>query len=410
MRLTSARGTASVPAPFEPTARHAFRGQAPTAGRLTSPGARFDGISVLPAPRATQAKLTITPAGDAHEVEADRVAQQVMRMPEPGVRTSPAPVGVQRACASCAQDEELSRVAAPDATPAPQEEEEPAAAASHPDRMSLQRAEGAAPSGPQAPASTVAEIASLRGEGGKPIDGADRAFFESRFGHDFGHVRVHTGGKAHASARGVQARAYTVGHDIVFANGEYAPRTTSGRSLLAHELTHVLQQRAGAVALMRSLCTCSSIPGARDPTSAEAATMPPDFPSLAPGDWCITAPATPTYNCFAWSVGNTSAWVDSTIDSVYGNRNGTLDVADFDAYYAAHGLRPHTAPSTPANAQVTLFAKSSGPPTHAAARSTKSCGGMPMFESKLGRDFRLIHPMLGLDGPLYGSIIRHYVP
>ncbi|MCP4307278.1 MAG: DUF4157 domain-containing protein, partial [bacterium] len=65
---------------------------------------------------------------------------------------------------------------------------------------------------------------------------------ESRLGQDFGQVRVHTNGQAAQSAVAVQARAYTVGQDIVFGAGQYAPDARDGRKLLAHELTHVIQQ------------------------------------------------------------------------------------------------------------------------------------------------------------------------
>lgn len=65
---------------------------------------------------------------------------------------------------------------------------------------------------------------------------------ESRFGHDFGGVRVHTNGQAASSAEAVSAKAYTLGRDIVFGPGQYRPGTRLGRTLLAHELAHVLQQ------------------------------------------------------------------------------------------------------------------------------------------------------------------------
>jgi hypothetical protein len=65
---------------------------------------------------------------------------------------------------------------------------------------------------------------------------------EGRFGHDFSQVRVHTDASADTSARAVRARAYTVGSDIVFRTGEYQPGTSGGERLLAHELTHVVQQ------------------------------------------------------------------------------------------------------------------------------------------------------------------------
>jgi hypothetical protein len=77
---------------------------------------------------------------------------------------------------------------------------------------------------------------------GQPLDGATRAFFEPHFGHDFSKVRVHTDARAVASANAVQAHAYTVGQEIVFGAAQYAPGTAAGNSLLAHELTHVVQQ------------------------------------------------------------------------------------------------------------------------------------------------------------------------
>lgn len=77
---------------------------------------------------------------------------------------------------------------------------------------------------------------------GRPLDPSTRALFESRFGHDFGGVRVHADGRAAESARAVNATAYTVGRDIVFGHGRYNPGSADGRRLLAHELTHVVQQ------------------------------------------------------------------------------------------------------------------------------------------------------------------------
>ncbi len=71
---------------------------------------------------------------------------------------------------------------------------------------------------------------------GQPLDTATRAVMEPRFGHDFSGVRVHTGARAAESARAVHALAYTVGRDVVFGAGQYAPATSAGRRLLAHEL------------------------------------------------------------------------------------------------------------------------------------------------------------------------------
>lgn len=82
---------------------------------------------------------------------------------------------------------------------------------------------------------------------GSALDEDTRTDMESRMGQDFGDVRVHTGDQADHSARSVSAHAYTVGNNIVFQRGAYEPGTSSGKTLLAHELTHVVQQRSGPV-------------------------------------------------------------------------------------------------------------------------------------------------------------------
>jgi hypothetical protein len=85
-----------------------------------------------------------------------------------------------------------------------------------------------------------------RGDG-QPLDSTTRSFMEQRFGHDFSRVRIHTSEHASASAHAVNALAYTVGRDVIFEREQYAPETEVGRRLLAHELTHVVQQREAPV-------------------------------------------------------------------------------------------------------------------------------------------------------------------
>ncbi|MGH7516505.1 MAG: eCIS core domain-containing protein [Gemmatimonadales bacterium] len=82
--------------------------------------------------------------------------------------------------------------------------------------------------------------------GGRPLSVSERQFFEPRFGQDFGHVRIHADARAADSARSVNALAYTIGSHITFGEGQYQPGTTKGRTLLAHELTHTVQQRAAS--------------------------------------------------------------------------------------------------------------------------------------------------------------------
>jgi hypothetical protein len=83
--------------------------------------------------------------------------------------------------------------------------------------------------------------------GGHPLDDEVRADMEGHLGADLSDVRIHTGAKAAASAQAVQARAYTVGSDVVFGEGGFSPGTPDGKKTLAHELTHVVQQRQGPV-------------------------------------------------------------------------------------------------------------------------------------------------------------------
>src|SRR5262245_13269157 len=163
---------------------------------------------------AIQAKLTIGRPDDIYEQEADEVAERVMR--------SAAVPPIQRKCAACANGV-------------------PCSECEHEERAQAKEAGGRVS---RVPATAEASIASLRG-GGRPLPTSLRAFFEPRFRQDFGGVRVHTDGAAAATARSIQARAFTAIPDVVFAAGEYNPNTTEGRRLLAHELTHVVQQMSG---------------------------------------------------------------------------------------------------------------------------------------------------------------------
>lgn len=100
---------------------------------------------------------------------------------------------------------------------------------------------------------------------GQPLDAETRAYMEPRFGHDFSKVRVHTDSKAAESAQAINALAYTAGRDIAFGAGQYAPQTTEGRKLLAHELTHVAQQENAAIP-----ANSDSITPANHPSEQEA--------------------------------------------------------------------------------------------------------------------------------------------
>jgi outer membrane protein OmpA-like peptidoglycan-associated protein len=172
-----------------------------------------------------QRKLTVNTPGDADEQEADRAAEQVMRMPEPGAAVTPASSsgpGVQRSCAcggSCAGCTN----------------HQPGNGHAH---VQMKAAGPASTGGIEVPP-VVHEV--LRSPG-QPLDAATRAFMEPRFGRDFSRVRIHTDAEAAQSARRLYASAYTVGDHIVFAEKRLACSAPEGNRLLAHELAHVVQQ------------------------------------------------------------------------------------------------------------------------------------------------------------------------
>lgn len=111
----------------------------------------------------------------------------------------------------------------------------------------LQRAAGNGATASVAAEEERSPVLDVLSSGGQSLDDPVRADMEARMGHDFGDVRVHTGDAADKSAKSVSAHAYTVGSNIVFQRGTYDPGSDSGKTLLAHELTHVVQQRNGPV-------------------------------------------------------------------------------------------------------------------------------------------------------------------
>jgi hypothetical protein len=348
-------------------------------------------------PAFIQAKLTVSQPGDPCEQEADRVAEDVMRMPDPDTATSSTrsmqPFAIARN--SVAREiGHLGRQTEVGDQPAADETELTV------DSL-LSFKEKTGPSHDIGP-DLESRIARIRG-GGEPMSAELRGFFEPRFGVDFGGVRIHTDSAAAETARSVGARAYTLGNDIVFAPSEFQANAPEGRKLLAHELTHVIQQGHGVKTVMRA-CDCTA-KGKSAPPASLHTFLSGVFPNLKSGDYCVTAPATSTYNCIAWSIGNTSQWIWDEVDSVYGDQNGAVEISDFDAFYANEGLKPVVG-STPANPQVALYAVGSNP-THAARRTdTGACG----FESKLGQNARIAHEVGQLEGgTVYGNINRYYV-
>jgi hypothetical protein len=181
-----------------------------------------------PQPSVIQRKLVVGQPNDPLEHEADSVADQVMRMPAPEIEPAAAPPQVSRKCAACEEEEEANTLQTKPAGRA-----EPTRSEAPPIVHEVLRAPGRP---------LDAAVATL--DPGEPLDAGTLAFMEPRFNYNFSKVRVHADSRAAESARSVNALAYTVGRDVVFGAGQYAPTTLSGRQLLAHELTHVVQQQA----------------------------------------------------------------------------------------------------------------------------------------------------------------------
>ena len=249
-----------------------------------------------------QTKLRISWPGDIYEREADRVAEQVMRMPDREVSgLSRGATKIQRKCSSCTSGQGLCpkcaevegeiqrKLLTSNITPLiqrqfeePEEDEEPIQTKplitplvqrqseeleeeeeeilqpkQIPSQITpliqrqpkIEEEEEEEPLQAKASASGIPEVtpdveSSIHdlGSRGQPLAHPLRAFFEPRFGQDFSSVRVHTDARAADNARAVNARAFTLGGDVVFGKDQYSPETDKGRRLLAHELTHVVQQ------------------------------------------------------------------------------------------------------------------------------------------------------------------------
>ena len=165
------------------------------------------------APITMQPKLAVSAPGDIYEQEADRISEQVMRMPA---------MSLQRACEGGGMS--------------------PEGQAERPGREHERVQTKGARSSDSGLTAAPPIVHEALGSPGQPLSPATRAFMEPRVDHDFSRVRVHTDARAAASAQAVAAHAYTVGADVVFGPGQYAPETHEGKKLLAHELAHVKQQ------------------------------------------------------------------------------------------------------------------------------------------------------------------------
>lgn len=220
----------------------------------------------------TPSSLSISASDSASEREAERVANRVVRMQEPvtggtGVRRRRSETRIDRMCSRCQRRYRQGKpLNCPDC------------------EANLQR-RASDEASPTVDDNLEQIIRSARG-GGRPLQDTTRSFFEPRFGREFGDVRVHTGSTADTAAQAVAADAFTIGRDIVFRSGAHAPGSRAGRRLIAHELTHVLQQStrhasSGPPPVMRSVSSGNSSGGSSASSGSGGSASP--FTSPAAG-------------------------------------------------------------------------------------------------------------------------------
>lgn len=177
-----------------------------------------------------QPKLTVNQPGDVYEQEADAMADKVMRMAGPTVGQpgffKPANNALQRKCQHCEEDQKIQR----------KENSETGSTGNN---------------------GLDSYVGSLNSSG-QPLSESSRQFFEPKFGYDFSNVKLHTDSVAAKSAQSINALAYTAGNNIVFNSGQYSPDSDNGKKLMAHELTHVVQQSGGAKSIQKAPATKSS--------------------------------------------------------------------------------------------------------------------------------------------------------
>lgn len=204
---------------------------------------KFFSFSLASNAQFFQPKLTINQPNDVYEKEADAVAEKVVNGPgEELIQHKKSPLQIHKKCAKCQEEEEQIQK---------KESETNNDDLSYPilqrkcltcdDEEELQRkASSAKGSALEAPYIVNQAI----NTSGQPLDYHTKTFMEDRFGYDFNNISIHTGSLATKSAQAINALAYTSGNSIVFNQGQYAPQTEFGKKLLAHELTHVVQQSA----------------------------------------------------------------------------------------------------------------------------------------------------------------------
>jgi hypothetical protein len=235
-----------------------------------------------------QAALVVGRADDPQEREADEVAERVMRMEDSEItepsqadnkirrtptseedeETTSAPLrGLGGGCTSCGvqrkedEDEEREttskkKTSAPRYAPVVLNKP---FSSRIPESTERPRYKPVVLGGQKVPSPISNQIAELRRNGGTPLPRMVRQDFENRFGQDFSQVRIHDGEGPATVAKQLRAKAFTLGHDVVFGQGRFQPETDSGKRLLAHELTHVVQQQKPGISVPQSIVDAAPV-------------------------------------------------------------------------------------------------------------------------------------------------------
>jgi len=232
-----------------------------------------------------QTKLKIGAPNDIYEQEAERVADQVMRMPDQLIQRQELPEKEMEDGEDLVQTKPLTTTI----TQRVQREEVENVGD---DELFQEKSTGE--TAPGMSSSTASRIQSFKG-GGHPLPKLTRGFFESRIGADFSEVRVHNDTRAADAAKSVNARAFTLGNDVVFGEGEYTPETYSGKKLIAHELTHTIQQSG----VQNTLCRTPGAPAPATPAAPVNSTSGPmsraEFDRRMMSEYGVTTIRTGTY-------------------------------------------------------------------------------------------------------------------
>lgn len=340
-----------------------------------------------------QRKLAIGATNDPLEVEADAAAERVMQGAS-APATHSGPPAVQRKCACqgsgqpCAECEE--------------------------EKNKVQR-KAIAPAAPMGAPPIVDQVLNSPGQ---PLDKATRGFMEPRLGHDFSGVRIHTGRQAAQSAHEVNAAAYTVGRNIVFGGGEYAPETSSGRRLLAHELTHVVQQTDSTGGAMsgdgtpgklqrqtpdkKPVTSTSACPKGMAVGSARA--YPEDKKFWDSGSYAIWGPAYDKQDAETYSEQTIQAWIRWRFGTLSAAVASRIQAEATGEHWKWSGPLPHAGCQGTTSFSIALMNRwvglAHGDPEARAAESREAKAGMPALPSAQPvPDVVVVAPRAGSSAP-----------